>query len=138
MNDPSSRRRFQRIPFTATATIRHELCHWRAALVDISLNGLLMTRPDDWPGSVPPDRHYHVEIDLGEDLKIVMQDTTITHMDDAGIGLACHRIDIDSIANLKRLIELNLGDPDLVHRELASLGASVHRIRPSNHGSRAR
>ncbi len=33
----------------------------------------------------------------------------------------CEHIDIDSITHLKRLIELNLGDEALLHRELAHL-----------------
>ncbi len=124
MNDPThSRRRFQRIPFSATVTLTYGDDRWQGELIDLSLNGLLLSRPDDWSEHGDDDRHYRIEIDLGNrDLNIVMQDTTIAHMDEHRIGLTCHRIDIDSIASLKRLIELNLGDPELVHRELASLG----------------
>ena len=124
MNEPTkSRRRFHRIPFSATVSVSHGGGRWQGRLIDISLNGLLISRPEDWDDRDNDDRHYRIEIDLGsQDLNIVMQDTTIAHRDEHRIGLTCHRIDIDSIAGLKRLIELNLGDPGLVHRELASLG----------------
>ncbi len=124
VNDTTpSRRRFHRIRYTATVTLSYGGDRWQGRLVDISLNGLLMTLPAGWPGRVGDGRRYRIEIDIGEkDLNIVMQDTTVAHMDEHGIGLTCHRIDIDSIASLKRLIELNLGDAGLVHRELASLG----------------
>jgi len=38
------------------------------------------------------------------------------------IGFRWDRIDLDSFAQLKRLVELNLGDPDLLNRELSALG----------------
>jgi hypothetical protein len=38
------------------------------------------------------------------------------------VGLHCRHIDIESLAHLRRLIELNLGDPALLERELAALG----------------
>jgi len=36
--------------------------------------------------------------------------------------LRCLSIDLDSITHLRRLLELNLGDPQLVERELLQLG----------------
>ena len=36
-------------------------------------------------------------------------------------GLVCTSIDLDSITHLRRLVELNLGDPDLLDRELSAL-----------------
>jgi len=35
----------------------------------------------------------------------------------------CQRIDMDSITHLRRLIELNAGDPGLLQREPAQLGS---------------
>ena len=37
------------------------------------------------------------------------------------IGLQCESIDLDSITHLRRLVELNAGDPALLDRELSSL-----------------
>jgi len=37
------------------------------------------------------------------------------------IGFACTHIDIDSAAHLRRLVELNLGNPELLARELSAL-----------------
>ena len=45
----------------------------------------------------------------------------VSHIKANHIGLKCHYIDIDSITHLKRLIELNLADDELLHRELAML-----------------
>ena len=46
----------------------------------------------------------------------------IAHQDENILGLSCEKMDIDSVSHLKRLVELNLGDQDLLERELDSLG----------------
>ena len=38
-------------------------------------------------------------------------------------GLHCLAIDIDSVTHLRRLVELNLGDPALLEREVSALVA---------------
>ncbi len=38
------------------------------------------------------------------------------------LGLRCEDIDVDSITCLRRLVELNLGEPELLERELSALG----------------
>jgi hypothetical protein len=38
------------------------------------------------------------------------------------IGYRWEKIDLDSFSQLKRLVELNLGDPELLNRELSALG----------------
>jgi hypothetical protein len=42
---------------------------------------------------------------------------------DGQLSLSCTEIDLDSITHLRRLLELNLGDPDLIERELSDLSA---------------
>ena len=41
-----------------------------------------------------------------------------THQDGQLVGLRCIAIDADSIGQLRRLVELNLGDPGLLDREM--------------------
>jgi hypothetical protein len=40
------------------------------------------------------------------------------------VGLRCDRLDVDSMSHLRRLVELNLGDPALLERDLQSLIAA--------------
>ena len=47
--------------------------------------------------------------------------TAVAHIDANSVGFICEHIDLDSISHLKRLVELNLGDEDLLHRELHAL-----------------
>jgi hypothetical protein len=45
------------------------------------------------------------------------------HSERAQVGFECEYIDLDSISNLRRLVELNLGDSVLLERQLGSLGS---------------
>ena len=47
---PSDRRRFRRIAFDAKTEFRQNGHEWPVQLVDLSLKGLLVQRPDDWQG----------------------------------------------------------------------------------------
>jgi hypothetical protein len=47
--------------------------------------------------------------------------TRVAHLENTHVGLRCESIDLDSMAHLRRLLELNSGDPELVERELSAL-----------------
>jgi hypothetical protein len=49
-------------------------------------------------------------------------DVEVAHQENDEMGLNCKDIDVDSITHLRRLVELNLGDPKLLERELSALG----------------
>jgi hypothetical protein len=46
---------------------------------------------------------------------------SVANITDQLVGFECQAIDLDSITHLKRLVELNLGDEGLLHRELITL-----------------
>lgn len=56
---------------------------------------------------------------------MIRMDASAVHIDDGMINFICEHIDLDSITHLKRLVELNLGDPELLHRELSALLPNV-------------
>jgi hypothetical protein len=47
----------------------------------------------------------------------------VAHLQGQQIGVSCLSVDIDSVTHLRRLIELQLGDPRLLERDLAELSA---------------
>jgi hypothetical protein len=49
-------------------------------------------------------------------------DTAVAHIEGTRVGLRCLHIDLDSITELRRLVELNLGDAAQLDRELHALG----------------
>lgn len=115
------RRQFSRIPFDAVAHIRTQQgdIHLDCPVMDISLKGVLIERPDTLQLSLGDNVQLNLLLDNGE--AVIQMSAIVAHIDDISIGLACEQIDLDSITHLKRLVELNLGDHGLLHRELTAL-----------------
>ncbi|MFZ5621619.1 MAG: FHA domain-containing protein [Pseudomonadota bacterium] len=112
-------RRFTRIPFDAEAVLERDGRECPCTVVDLSLKGALIERPEAWEGTKGED--CTLVLALGEDAQIRM-DAKVAHIEEGQIGLSCRDIDLDSITHLRRLVELNLGDPALLERELMALG----------------
>jgi len=113
------RRIFSRIHFDAWAELRQGERHWRAPVVDLSLKGLLVREPEEW--RVDDSQPVRAAIQLANQATIQMT-VWPRHNTNGQIGFECEFIDLDSISNLRRLVELNLGDPELLERQLAALG----------------
>ena len=115
---PADRRRFKRIAFDAKTELSQGEFIWPVKLIDLSLKGLLIEKPEPWQGS--PDRHFLVDIHLTEDVEIKM-DVMLTHDDRGQLGFVCKHISLESIERLRRVIKFNLGDPEELERELGAL-----------------
>jgi hypothetical protein len=111
------RRRFKRITFDAHTSMTQGQHAWTVKLLDLSLKGLLVERPDGWQGN--PEAPFDVTIDLGEET-LAMQ-AELRHDNNGQLGFQCMHIDVDSITHLRRLVELNLGDEAALERELSAL-----------------
>ncbi|MCF5822603.1 PilZ domain-containing protein [Pseudomonas syringae] len=112
------RRRFKRIAFDAKTQLKRGDHSWKVTLIDLSLKGMLIERPEPWTGD--PDQPFDVDIVLSNETHVKM-DVAITHDNNRQLGFVCRHIDLDSISHLKRLVELNLGDQAELDRELAAL-----------------
>ncbi len=122
MNNHPEQRHFTRVPFDARIRIIQtgDSQSWAGTLLDISLNGALVIRPDDW--TVKIGEPVQLELQLGEDMQTCLHmDTTVAHIEDTRVGLHCKQMDLDTATHLHRLMELNLGDPELMKRELSEL-----------------
>ena len=115
------RRRFSRIPFDAMAHINTEDgdLYLNCQVVDISLKGVLLIKPGQWHAGL--DQLCKLDLLLEQGQVIIEMQASVAHIDDEYIGFECREIDLDSITHLKRLVELNLGDEGLLHRELNTL-----------------
>ena len=112
-------RQFSRIPFDVSVTLQTEQQSWQSDLIDISMHGALIQAPRAFEAD--RKRLYQLAIHLEGGPDICM-DVLIAHHENEELGLHCKDIDIDSITHLRRLIELNLGNPALLERELSALG----------------
>lgn len=113
------RRQFTRIPFEASVTLSNPSGTWSGKLLDISLNGLLISKPQNW--SIAKDPKYLVEVHPADEVFTIRMEVTVAHNEDNHVGLQCNFIDIDSASHLRRLVELNIGDEEILSRELSAL-----------------
>jgi len=113
------RRRFIRVKFDNWVEITSGSSSWRSPLIDISLKGLLIKQPERWPDDAPESLKAHIKLD--KETTIAMK-IRLAHSEQDVIGFECVAIDIDSITALRRLMELNSGQPELLERELSLLG----------------
>lgn len=120
-NTQEDKRIFSRIPFDSAVKIVMDDKHWESILLDISLKGALVQKPEEWNASL--EDTCFLEITLGEDLTIQME-AKVAHTQNDQIGFRCEHIDLESITHLRRLVELNTGDEELLTRELHALTES--------------
>lgn len=114
----SDRRRFKRIAFDAKTELSQGQNRWPVQLVDLSLKGLLIQRPEPWLGD--KNLPFAADIHLSDEVEVRM-DVQLVHDDRQQLGFACLHIGLESIEHLRRLIELNLGSPEALERELGAL-----------------
>ncbi len=118
MTTQHERRQFWRAHFHSQVRLEVAGQVIKADILDISLKGALIEMPDGWAGNL--GERFQLQLDLAAAAKISMN-TTVAHIEDRRVGLHCNSIDLDSVTHLRRLIELNSGDPDQLDRELATL-----------------
>lgn len=118
--DQKERRHFSRILFDAGTVLITPYGRWNTHLVDLSLKGALIQAPEDWEGNV--NDQVVLEIELTAQQKLIRMQATVIHRGGEGImGLRCDYLDVDSVTHLKRLVQLNLGDEQLLNREMHAL-----------------
>jgi c-di-GMP-binding flagellar brake protein YcgR len=118
--ESSERRRFHRILFDAPIQIETADETLHTNLLDISLKGALARIPEHWHPDAGQPVTLHVILD--EEGREITMHALCAHIEAEQVGFLCDEIDMDSITRLKRLVELNIGDEDLLQRDLAALG----------------
>ncbi|MGF1724288.1 PilZ domain-containing protein [Photobacterium nomapromontoriensis] len=114
------RRHFSRILYPASATLIHASGEWSLQVRDLSLQGILLTRPDHWC-SQDTDNHYIVRFFLNDSEIELQMETQLVDHDSHYLRMHIIHIDLDSVSYLRRLVELNVGTDELLHRELEQL-----------------
>ena len=124
----TNRRRFSRIHFDALAelSVNNDVC-LAVKVLDLSLKGALVELVTAPPPKLALHAACTLAIDLGEEINedfpeggILMQ-AVVAHLHDGVIGLRSVEIDLDSITNLRRVVEFNLGNEEILGRELEYL-----------------
>ena len=113
----SDKRLFKRIQFDSPIAIEQGNSHWISHIVDISLKGLLLA---DSEARVDHQQLIALDIPLSSEAHIKML-ARWDHSKDGFTGLHWEKVDIESMTHLRRLLELNCGDSELLTRELLQL-----------------
>lgn len=114
-----NRRKFSRISFRCDANLFLPDGQHVVEVLDLSLKGALI-HPNA-PLFVTVGTHGTLKIHLDVAGTTIRMETTVVHHMANYYGLACREIDLDSMTNLRRLVELNLGDEALAEREFSML-----------------
>ena len=114
--DMNERRLFTRVLFEHTATLCFGGQQWPTELLDLSLRGALVREPPEWSETITS---LTLQFQLGEqDLAI---EADVRHRHRQMLGLEFKLMDLDSASLLRRLLELNLGDEQLLFRQYQQL-----------------
>jgi hypothetical protein len=115
-------RNFHRILYKANAILSCGEKTWPCEVMDLSLKGCLLNF--DLPWSEDLEKIYTLTLHLSEQSRIKME-LSIAHVVANKVGFKCEHIDIDSVSELRRLVELNLGDSNLLKRDLLALTSAI-------------
>lgn len=116
---PHERRHFVRVGFDAPALLTTATDAFSVHVVDLSLKGALLVAPAQ--ANLEAGMLCQLTIPLAETGNHIAMSTEIAHVDGLHAGVLCRGIDLDSVTHLRRLIELQLGDPALLERDLGEL-----------------
>jgi c-di-GMP-binding flagellar brake protein YcgR len=112
-------RHFARIPFKADVLLHLHDRTLTVQLIDIALKGALVQT--ETAQTLALHEKCRLELPLAEDGDGVVMSGQVVHLDQQHIGMECQDIDLTSLTRLRRLIELNTGDTELMDRELSTL-----------------
>ena len=113
-------RHTHRVNFDYMVEFKTSEVNYVCELVDISINGALIAACS---GATPKSgTHCQLTIKLNgtDEHKIIMQGTVARKIENR-VGVHCESIDVDSMIHLRRLIEYNLGDVEMVNRDFEAL-----------------
>ena len=113
-------RRYHRVYFDCLVEFETSECKYVCVLVDISLQGALIAACSGSTPKAGTPCNLTISLDELNEVQIKMVGT-VAHKIENRVGIHCDSIDSDSMAHLRRLVESNLGDVDLVNREFNAL-----------------
>ncbi|GLR02499.1 cyclic diguanosine monophosphate-binding protein [Vibrio hyugaensis] len=115
----TERRRFSRIIYQVSALVEQSDLALQATIQDLSLHGLLLRAEN--ANSLESSLPVEVAFSFAQSEQVMQLTADIISVANNEIRLKIINIDIDSISQLKRFIELNVGNNELLNRELEYL-----------------
>jgi hypothetical protein len=113
------RRQFSRVVYQTPTDISQGNVNVSGSVQDLSLHGLLIQcdKLQQLRADIPVQVSFKLE---NSDINIQLEATIVSTIN-TSMRLRIEHLDIDSISHLKRLVELNVGDDELLYREIEHL-----------------
>ena len=110
------RRQFSRVEFESKVQVDFSDNKHEAELIDISLKGALIKSNSAMNHQQGESCTF--ELSLQPSDMVLKVDALLVYKKDEQMGLKFGNIDLESMIHLRRLVELNTGDAELVQKEL--------------------
>lgn len=119
------KRNYKRVSFIEEVEITHANKIYPGVVTDISIKGILI-KLDEIPTGDTAEQNWRIRLPLSREVQIIVN-AKPNHCDlkSRAVGFEFTKIDADSIAHLRRLLELNTGDDAEIERELVQMVAEM-------------
>jgi hypothetical protein len=116
----SDKRKLSRAEFHTTARFITKDVEYELEVVNISLKGLYARKTGENP---LPEKgmNGHVSVRLASSPVTIEVNAKVIHIEEDHVGLKFEGMDVDSLAHLRRLMEMNTGKSNIFVRELSFL-----------------
>ncbi len=114
------RRKFSRIRFHGDARLLVDDRDMACTVCDLSMKGALLEIAAPFDLSIGERCLLELRLADGNEA-VVRMEGDAAHRENNHVGIVWREIDLDSMTHLRRLLEFNLGDPDLLNREFSAL-----------------
>jgi PilZ domain len=112
-------RRFKRFAFASLARLYSSTQAFETDVIDISLRGAMVVKPLNFAAKVGSTARLELRL---HGTVVISMGCSVATINAETVGLKTERLDWDSFLHLKRLIELNIGESEILNRELSNLG----------------
>lgn len=113
-------RHSHRVNFDTFVEFKSEGCEHVCELVDISIQGALIAACSGATPEQGTPCQLTISLDNSNEIQIIIKGR-VAHKIENRVGIHCESIDVDSMRHLRKLIEYNLGDVELVNRDFDAL-----------------
>ena len=113
-------RRSHRVPFDCLVEFTSADCRHVCELIDISVQGALIAACSGATPQAGTPCKLKISLDDSDEIQIIMKGI-VAHKIENRVGIHCESIDVDSMIHLRKLVEYNLEDPELVNRDFEAL-----------------
>ena len=112
------KRKFTRINFETPGIACFDNVSYNIKIIDLSIKSALFQIDDD--NNIKVGDEGYVSIHISDKVTATLK-IKVARIINKKIGVYCTSIDVESLAHLKTLFELNIGDPELFERNLSEL-----------------